>query len=68
MGFRNSPPGEQRGYSLPNTRPLNVNTAGFNTNSFVMRAAKIGSQSSSAAPSTRRSNVSQQSGTRKFSS
>lgn len=68
MVFTNAAPGEQRAYSLPGTGPINHVAKGFNTNAYVIRQSNIGSQAASAAPSTRRSNVSQQSGTRKFSS
>ncbi len=68
MVFTNAAPGEQRAYSLPGTGPINHVAKGFNTNAFVVRQSNIGSQSASAAPSTRRSNVSQQSGSKKFSS
>lgn len=67
MVFKNTPPGEQRVYSLPATRPLYANTQGFNTNSFVIRQSNIQPQLSSSSGLVRRSNVTQQSTSKKFS-
>lgn len=57
MVFKNTPPGEQRLYSLPATRPLYSNVSGFNTNAYVIRQSNMQQQPSSSSGLDRKSVV-----------